>query len=112
MHFFCICLEFDLFMKFFILNEIYSAFLLYHLFLSCYIFKYVVIIKTGNGVGMEKVPPTENPCPRPCFYLCGDEDGFGGGDRDSKAISSPTPLPSLLGGRVPTSNCLISRNID
>ena len=31
-------------MKSLILNEIYNASLLYYLFLSCYIFKYVVII--------------------------------------------------------------------
>ena len=93
---FCICLEFDLFMKYLILNEIYIAFLLYHLFLSCYIFKYVVIIE-GNGTGMGKTPATRNPRPRPRFYLCGDRDGAGagdgdgfrGGDKDGKTIPSP-----------------------
>ena len=42
-------------MKVLILNEIYSASLLYHLFLSCYIFKYVVIID-GEWGGYEESP--------------------------------------------------------
>ena len=47
-----------------ILNKIYSAFLLYHLFLSCYIFKYV-IIKDGEWSRYEESPLTRNPVPGP-----------------------------------------------
>ena len=87
------CLEFSLFMKSLISNEIYSASLLYNLFLSCYIFKYVIIMM-GNRAGMGKAPPTGNPLPQPCFYLCGDEDGdgdgFESGNGDGKAILDPT----------------------
>ena len=86
------CLKFVLFIKSLILNEIYSASLFYHLFLSCYIFKYVIIID-GEWDGYEESPPTWNLCPQPRFYLYGDGDGDGDGfeseDGDGKAIPSP-----------------------
>ena len=103
-------------MKSLILNEIYSAFLLYHLFLSCYIFKYKVIID-GNGADMGKTPPTGNPRPWLSFYLCGDgdgdEDGFGGGDEDEDgkaipglALPRPVAIPTS-GGKYPSSTFYI-----
>ena len=82
------------------MNEIYSASLLYHLFLSYYILKNVVIM-TNNGTSIGKTLSTENPYPRH-FYLCGDgdededEDGFEGGDGDGRAIPGPAPLPFLV----------------
>ena len=48
----------------------------------------------GNGVGMEKAPPTGNPRPRPCFHLSGDGDenvdDFGGGE----GTRNHSPVPS------------------
>ena len=43
----------------------------------------------GNGTVMRKAHLTENLCPRPCFYLCRDVDGFEGRDGDDKAIPGP-----------------------
>ena len=65
------------------MNEIYSASLLYHLFLSCYIFKYIAIVD-GEWGGYEKHPFDGEFCPQLRFYLClcgnrdGDEDDFEG----------------------------------
>ena len=42
---------------------------------------------------MRKAHLTENLCPRPCFYLCRDVDGFEGRDGDDKAIPGP-PRPA------------------
>ena len=66
---FCICLEFDLFMKSLILNEIYSAFLLFHLFLSYYIFKYVVIIDKECGEYEENPSNEESPSLAPLLLM-------------------------------------------
>ena len=45
----------------------------------------------GNWAGIEKVLPTKNLRLRPCFYLCGDGDSFGGRDGDGKTIPGPAP---------------------
>ena len=86
-------------MKSLILNEIYSASLLYYLFLSYYIFKYVVIIDGEWGGYGERPSDRESPS-RTLFYLCEDGDGFEGGDGNGKTIPYPgphypAPLPSL-----------------
>ena len=78
-------------MKYLILNEIYGAFLLYYLFLSFYIFKYIVIID-GQWGGYGKSASNREFLSSTRIYLCGDGDGdgdvdgFGGGDGDGKAI--------------------------
>ena len=93
-------------MKSLILNEIYSASLFHHLFLSCYIFKYIVIIDVEwDGYGES---PSDGPRPR--FYLCGDgdgnEDGFKGGDGDGKAIpASPCPVAIPIGASFDNQSC-------
>ena len=56
-------------MKSLILNEIYSASLLYHLFLSYYIFKCIVIIGEEWG-GYGKSPSDrESPSPTPLLFM-------------------------------------------
>ena len=66
-------------MKYLILNEIYNAFLYYHLFLSCYIFKYIIIIDGERSEYGENSSDGESLF-QTRFYLCGDENGdsFGG----------------------------------
>ena len=103
------CLEFGLFMKSLILNEIYIASLLYNLFLSCYICKYVIIIYKNWG-GYGKSPSDEESPSLTHFYLCrdgdGDGDGFESGDGEGKAIPvSASPRPVAIPIHIPLDAC-------
>ena len=101
--FFCIYLEFDLFNKSLILNEIYNAFLFYHLFLSCYIFKYVVIINDKWDMYEESPFDREFLSSAPLLFMQGWTRGWGWfwGARtemvkQSSASSPPAPLLFLF----------------
>ena len=78
-------------MKSLILNEIYSANLRYHLFLSCYIFKYVVIID-GEYDGYGENPSNgESPSPTLFLFMRGWRWG-----RYNNPWPRTASLPSLL----------------